>query len=102
MFEHSADKQKKNFIKSCAEKKLSGEVCDVGLWSYCRHPNYFGEWMVWNSLIITSIPAMLFILSSSHFHFLVKVRDTAQPHLKNYSLTTVRCCCCLERGASPT
>ena len=102
VFEHSADKQKKNFIKKCAEKKLSGEVCDVGLWSYCRHPNYFGEWMVWNSLIITSIPAMLFILSSSHFHFLVKVRDTAKPHLHTYSLSTVRYCCCLERGASPT
>ena len=43
VFEHTADKQKKKFIKDCADKKLSGQVCDVGLWSYCRHPNYFGE-----------------------------------------------------------
>jgi len=24
-----------------------GEVCDVGLWEYSRHPNYFFEWCVW-------------------------------------------------------
>lgn len=24
-----------------------GQVCDVGLWFYSRHPNYFFEWLVW-------------------------------------------------------
>jgi steroid 5-alpha reductase family enzyme len=35
------------------------QVCNVGLWKYCRHPNYFAEWMVWNGLIIAAIPSWL-------------------------------------------
>lgn len=35
------------------------KVCDIGLWQYTRHPNYFAEWMVWNALIIATIPSWL-------------------------------------------
>jgi steroid 5-alpha reductase family enzyme len=55
--ESLADLQKINFLR---EMKKAGEkrrVCDVGLWRYCRHPNYFFEWMVWNGLIIAAIPS---------------------------------------------
>ena len=32
-----------------------GKVCDVGLWSWSRHPNYFFEWLVWLSYPLFAI-----------------------------------------------
>ncbi len=29
-----------------------GRVCDTGLWSYSRHPNYFFEWCFWIGLAL--------------------------------------------------
>ena len=39
-----ADAQLKNFRADSASK---GRVCDVGLWRWSRHPNYFFEWFGW-------------------------------------------------------
>jgi steroid 5-alpha reductase family enzyme len=39
-----ADAQLKSF-RSNADNK--GRVCDVGLWRWSRHPNYFFEWFCW-------------------------------------------------------
>ena len=75
-FENMADKQKKRFIKDCADKKIKNTVCEVGLWRYSRHPNYFGEWMVWNSLIITSIPSLIAMWQSPEENMLIKIGMT--------------------------
>jgi len=63
-WEHLADSQKINFARQCKMSGSRGAVCDVGLWQYCRHPNYFGEWMVWNSLALASAPSCLAMLTS--------------------------------------
>ncbi len=39
-----ADDQLRNFRIDPANK---GRVCDVGLWRWSRHPNYFFEWFGW-------------------------------------------------------
>mmetsp|Transcript_57400 Transcript_57400/g.138661 ORF Transcript_57400/g.138661 Transcript_57400/m.138661 type:complete len:231 (-) Transcript_57400:1277-1969(-) len=43
-----ADHQKMNF--KAASDANKERWCDVGLWQYSRHPNYFGEMVVWWSL----------------------------------------------------
>ncbi|MEQ8825414.1 MAG: DUF1295 domain-containing protein [Filomicrobium sp.] len=35
--------------------KDTGRVCNVGLWSWSRHPNYFFEWLVWVGLALLAI-----------------------------------------------
>lgn len=33
----------------------NGKVCDVGLWSLSRHPNYFFEWLYWVSYVVIGV-----------------------------------------------
>ncbi|MCB1180002.1 MAG: DUF1295 domain-containing protein, partial [Leptospiraceae bacterium] len=58
ILEMVSDFQKANFVKETRKQNLKNQICNVGLWKYSRHPNYFFEWMVWNSLIISSIPSL--------------------------------------------
>lgn len=55
VIESVADLQKLAFIA----KSPKNAVCNVGLWRYSRHPNYFGEWLVWCGLVIAAIPSWL-------------------------------------------
>ena len=42
--EATADGQLRRFKQVPANH---GRVCDVGLWNWSRHPNYFCEWLCW-------------------------------------------------------
>ena len=61
IWEITADIQLTGFLKG----PTSSQVLDTGLWSICRHPNYFGEWLFWLGLALTA-----FHLSGS-FAFLI-------------------------------
>ncbi len=50
VWEIAADVQLAAFLRG---PKCS-RVLDTGLWSICRHPNYFGEWLFWLGLAITA------------------------------------------------
>jgi len=63
VIESSADVQKLQFMKSMKAQGLKNQVCNIGLWRYSRHPNYFSEWMVWNALVVASIPSVMALFS---------------------------------------
>jgi len=59
IMESVADAQKLKFMRAMKKSGAHNTVCNIGLWQYSRHPNYFAEWMVWNALVIASIPSWL-------------------------------------------
>ncbi len=53
-FEVVADVQLQNFIAK--EKTPNNSVMTKGLWKYSRHPNYFGETLVWWGIFFIVLP----------------------------------------------
>lgn len=53
LIETAADQQKFGF-KQKAENK--GKWIESGLWRYSRHPNYFGEILVWTGVFLMAMP----------------------------------------------
>ena len=49
-----ADAQLKSFREDPANKE---RVCDVGLWRWSRHPNYFFEWFGWLAYPVIALSA---------------------------------------------
>jgi len=50
-----ADQQKRNFRKIPANKD---SFITVGLWAWSRHPNYFGEIILWLGIAIAAFPQL--------------------------------------------
>lgn len=51
IIESLSDLQKFNFRSNSSN---SSKWCDVGIWKYSRHPNYFGEICIWIGIFIIS------------------------------------------------
>ena len=54
-FEVLADTQKSAFK---ADPENRGKFIDTGLWSWSRHPNYFGEIVLWVGVAIMALPVL--------------------------------------------
>ncbi|QTD55763.1 DUF1295 domain-containing protein [Parasphingorhabdus cellanae] len=50
-----SDKQKREFRKSPENK---GRFISSGLWAWSRHPNYFGEILLWFGVTVVSLPVL--------------------------------------------
>ena len=54
-----------------------GKVCQVGLWRYSRHPNYFFEWTVWVAFFVFALSSSFgyttVVCPAMMLYFLLKV-----------------------------
>ncbi len=98
-----ADKQKSNFK---ADSKNKGKFIRTGLWSWSRHPNYFGEILLWFGIAVATVPILqglqYFTLISPFFVTFLLLKVSGVPILEkqadekwggdleyeNYKLTT--------------
>jgi len=83
MIEAVADAQKSHFNANPANK---GKFIQTGLWSRSRHPNYFGEIMLWIGIAIMAFPVLQgwqwVTLISPVFVFLLLTRVSGIPLLE--------------------
>ena len=82
-FEAIADKQKKSFSEIPENKD---KFITIGLWSISRHPNYFGEIVLWTGIAIISLPLLsgwqLITLVSPVFVYLLLTKISGLPFLE--------------------
>jgi steroid 5-alpha reductase family enzyme len=55
LIETVADRQKSRFR---ANPDNAGKFINVGLWAWSRHPNYFGEILLWTGMAIIAAPVL--------------------------------------------
>ena len=81
-----ADEQKRRFKLNPNNK---GAFISSGLWSYSRHPNYFGEILLWIGMAIISLPVLrgweFITLISPLFVYILLTKMSGIPILENQS-----------------
>ena len=55
LIEVIADRQKSTFKKDAKNK---GKFINSGLWAWSRHPNYFGEILLWSGVAVLALPVL--------------------------------------------
>jgi steroid 5-alpha reductase family enzyme len=89
--EATADRQLRKFKR--AHSGLAA-VCDIGLWRYSRHPNYFFEWMAWLAFPLFAIdlagynPYGWLALSAPVLMYWLLVHVSGIPLLEQHMLET--------------
>ncbi len=83
--ESIADQQLKRFVRNPDNR---GQVCQVGLWNYSRHPNYFFEAMIWLGLGIFALPSPngIYAWISVAVIWILLLKVTGVPYAEKQSL----------------
>ena len=81
-----ADRQLRDFAANPANR---GRICDVGLWRYSRHPNYFFECVLWASYAVIALqpatyPVGLFALLAPLTMTVLLTRISGIPPLEEH------------------
>ena len=83
LLEVVADNQKRQFKK---DPKNKGRFIQTGLWARSRHPNYFGEILLWVGVFIIAAPVLQgwqwVAIISPIFVFLLLTRVSGVPGLE--------------------
>ena len=86
LFEVISDEQKRKFKLN---KENKGKFINIGLWSISRHPNYFGEIILWLGISIISFPTLygwqIITLISPIFVYLLLTKVSGINHLEKRS-----------------
>jgi len=84
-----ADRQLREFKAEAAHR---GKICDIGLWSWSRHPNYFFEWICWLAYPVIAInfsgynPFGWFALAAPAFMYYILMYVSGIPPLEEHML----------------